>query len=113
MVERYSSLDLKFNSLADPTRRDILMRVATRALTISDLASAYSMSFAAVAKHIQVLVKAGLVSKQRHGKERIVQLSPAAFKEVNAYLEANHRIWNSRLDSLEAYLKASKEEYEQ
>lgn len=100
------SLDAIFQSLADPTRRDILRRVAKnkKEMSISDVAKPYAMSFAAVAKHLSVLANAKLIVKKRKGKEQMVQLSPVAFREASQYLSAYEKLWNSRLDSLETYL---------
>lgn len=98
------SLDAIFQSLADPTRRDILRRVAKKEMSISDIAKPYTMSFAAIAKHLSVLANAKLIIKKRKGKEQMIQLSPAAFKDATAYLQQYEKLWNNRLDSLEKYL---------
>ncbi len=98
------SLDAIFQSLADPTRRDILRRVSKKEMSIGDIAKPYSMTFAAISKHLNVLEKARLIIKKRKGKEQIVQLSPAAFKDATAYLQQYEKMWNNRLDSLEKYL---------
>jgi DNA-binding transcriptional ArsR family regulator len=98
-------LDMIFRSLADPTRRDILKRVATKEMSISDIAKPYKMSLAAISKHLKILEQAKLVIKRRQGKEQIVQLSPVAFKEAADYLKEYERMWNDRFDALENYLK--------
>ena len=66
-------VDRVFAALADPTRRDIVARVLIREASVSALAERYAMSFAAVQKHVAVLERAGLVSKQPHGRERLVR----------------------------------------
>lgn len=99
------SLDAIFQSLADPTRRDILRRVAKKEMSIGDIAKPYAMTFAAISKHLNVLEKARLIIKKRKGKEQMVQLSPAAFKDAAAYLQQYEKLWNDRFDSLERYLK--------
>jgi DNA-binding transcriptional ArsR family regulator len=93
-----------FASLADPTRRDILRRVARKVLSINEIAEPYDMSVAAISKHLQILEKAKLVTKRRVGKQQLVQLSPAAIKDAGEYLKTYEKMWNDRLDSLEAYL---------
>ena len=65
--------DLLFSGLADPTRRDILRRCAIDAPSVTRLAEAYPMSFAAVQKHVAVLERAGLVVKERRGRETLVR----------------------------------------
>ncbi len=100
------NLDAIFQSLADPTRRDILARVAKKEMSISDIAKPYKMSFAAIAKHLTVLANAKLIIKKKKGKEQIIQLSPSAFKDATAYLQSYEKLWNDRFDSLEKYLAA-------
>lgn len=104
MVELSLRLDSIFGSLADPTRRDILHRVATQELSVSEIAHHYKMSLAAISKHLKILEKAKLILKRRQGKQQMVQLAPAALKDASAYLKEYEKLWNSRLDSLEEYL---------
>jgi DNA-binding transcriptional ArsR family regulator len=105
MVEYTISLDSIFSSLADPTRRDILRRLITHELTISELAKPYDLSFAAVSKHIKVLERAQLIIKQRRGKEQMVSVSPAALKDAADYLENYRLLWDERFQSLDKLLK--------
>lgn len=105
MVEYTLSLDTIFSSLADPTRRDILRRVAKRALSVSEIAEPYNLTFAAVSKHIKVLEKARLISKRRRGKQQLVEVSPAAVKNAADYLRYYEEIWHDRFNNLEKFLK--------
>jgi DNA-binding transcriptional ArsR family regulator len=104
MVEYALSLDNIFSSLADPTRRDILHRVSNHELSIGDIARPYSLSFAAVSKHIKVLEKASLIIKRRQGKEQIVSLSPQALADAAEYLDWYRQFMEVRYNSLEDYL---------
>lgn len=104
MVESIARLDTVFQSLADPTRRDILARVMDRELSVGEIAERYAMSLAAVSKHLQVLERAGLVSKRRLGKERIVTIEAAALHEASLFLDRYARLWEERLDRLGEYL---------
>lgn len=104
MVEYSSHLDLVFGSLADPTRRDILRRVTDGELSVSEIALPYSLSLAAVAKHISVLERANLIIKQRRGKQQFVLLSPAALQEARSYLSWYENHLAIRLDGLENYI---------
>ncbi len=106
MVEQSLQLDLIFGSLADPTRRDILTRVARKVLSINEVAEPYDLTVAAVSKHVQVLEKAKLIVKQRKGKQQFIALSPTAVKDASAYLKHYEQLWNTRLDSLENYLSS-------
>lgn len=100
MVEyNHSPLDSTFGALADPTRRDILARVSQQALTITEIAAAYDLSFAAISKHLQVLERANLILKRRRGKEQLVQVSPTALNDVAAYLEPYRDLWAGHVDT--------------
>ncbi len=105
MVELTLNLDLVFGSLADPTRRDILRRVAQKELSISDISKAYKLTFAAISKHLQVLERAKLVIKRRQGKEQMVKMAPQAVVAAADFLTEYQKLWDDRLDSLEKYLK--------
>jgi DNA-binding transcriptional ArsR family regulator len=102
MVE--CSLDLIFHSLADGTRRDILHRLTRAEQTISELARPYAMSLAAIAKHVSVLEKAGLVRKRQNGKERLVSIAPEAIRTAEAHLSEYEKLWSARFDALENLL---------
>lgn len=97
-------VDRIFRALADSTRRDIIRRTLTEEASISDLAHRYEMSFAAVQKHITVLEGAGLVSKERRGRERRIRGNPEAIRKAQTLLNAYERIWQSRINRLDALL---------
>ncbi|WP_276353717.1 ArsR/SmtB family transcription factor [Cohnella caldifontis] len=105
MVEYNPYLDGLFKSLADPIRRDILQRLVQAQHTISQLAAHYEMSFAAVAKHLNVLEKAKLIVKRRKGKEQIVSIAPEALRDASEYLAQFEALWNYRLDVLDQILQ--------
>ena len=105
MVERDVYLDNLFGSLADPIRRDILQRLINAQYTVSQLAENYSVSLAAVAKHLNVLEKAKLVVKQRRGKEQVVSIAPEALHDASRYLARYEALWNTRFDALDSILK--------
>jgi DNA-binding transcriptional ArsR family regulator len=105
MVESNVALDKIFGALADVTRRDILKRVSRAEHTISELAEPYGMSFAAIAKHISVLEKAGLITKRRIGKEKVIQIQPKTIQVATAYLSQYEKIWSTRFDALEKLLE--------
>lgn len=97
-------VDRIFRALADSTRRDILRRTLTAGASVSDLATSYAMSFAAVQKHVSVLEEAGLVTKRARGRERIVIGNPAAIARARALLDRYEELWRSRVDRLDALL---------
>jgi len=99
-----AEVDRIFQALADATRRDIVRRTLIGQETVSQLAQDYAMSFAAVQKHIAVLERAGLVTKQPHGRERLVRGNPAVLQQAQALLDAYEQLWRSRISRLDALL---------
>lgn len=97
-------MDRIFRALADATRRDILRRTLAGEASVSQLAAAYDMSFAAVQKHVAVLEGAGLVTKQPHGRERIVRGDPETVRKAQALLDRYEEIWRSRIERLDSLL---------
>jgi DNA-binding transcriptional ArsR family regulator len=99
-----AEVDRIFRALADATRRDILRRTMAGEESVSQLSAAYDMSFAAVQKHVAVLEGAGLVTKQPHGRERIIHGNPETIRKAQALLDRYEQIWRSRIDRLDAFL---------
>jgi DNA-binding transcriptional ArsR family regulator len=98
-----AELDRLFRALADGTRRDIVARLlAGEAASVSTLAGRYAMSFAAVQKHVAVLEDAGLVTKERKGRERIVRGSPERIARAREVLSELEDLWRSRFGQLDA-----------
>ena len=106
MVEHSAHLDVVFHALADPTRRAMLGHLAERELTIGELATPFSMSFAGASKHVRVLENAGLVTRTIQGRTHLCRLQAALLAEANAWLRRYERFWNEKLDTLEALLRA-------
>lgn len=98
------AVDLIFKALADRTRRDILRRTLTSEASISELARAYEMSFAAVQKHVAVLEAADLVARIPRGRERIILGNPDAIRRAQQLLGRFEEIWRGRIDRLDAEL---------
>lgn len=97
-------VDRIFRALADATRRDIVRRTLGGEASVSELAGAYDMSFAAVQKHVAVLEGAGLVTKRPDGRERMVRGNPHAIQRAQALLGRYEQIWRSRIDRLDELL---------
>lgn len=102
------SLNAIFHSLADETRRDVLKRTLERDQTISELADKYQMSFAAVAKHVGVLEKAGLVTKKKQGRRQFVSVKKEGIEIAKEHLQRYERMWSQRFDALEYILNKEK-----
>jgi DNA-binding transcriptional ArsR family regulator len=97
-------VDRVFRALADSTRRDIVRRTLGGEASVSELAGAYDMSFAAVQKHVAVLQGAGLVTKHPNGRERIVRGNLDAIRRARTLLDRYEQIWRSRIDRLDELL---------
>ena len=101
-----AELDRLFRALADATRRDILARLlGGRPASISELASRYDMSFPAVQKHVVVLEQAGLVTKEKQGRERIIRGQPEQIARARELLAQLEELWRARFSQLDAVLE--------
>ena len=96
--------DRVFHALADRTRRDIVVRVLQRPESVTDLARAYAMSFAAVQKHVAVLDRAGLVTKERSGRQQLVRGNPETLARAAGLLERYEALWRDRAGRMEDVL---------
>jgi DNA-binding transcriptional ArsR family regulator len=94
------AVDELFHALADPTRRDILRRCVGGESSVSGLARAYPMSFAAVQKHVAVLERAGLVTKERRGREQLVRTDAGAVGRARQALDELETTWRGRVDRM-------------
>ncbi len=94
------TVDELFHALADPTRRDILRRCVAAEPSVSRLAQAYPMSFAAVQKHVAVLERAGLVTKERRGREQLVRTDAGAVGRARHALDELETTWRGRVDRM-------------
>lgn len=104
VVQQQPDVDRIFGALADPTRRDIVARVLRHEASVSVLAERYAMSFAAVQRHVAVLERAGLVTKEQRGRERLVRGDVGGLRAASRLLEQYEEIWRDRLGRLEDLL---------
>lgn len=100
MVEQ--NLNQIFHALADPTRRAILDSLASQEATVSQLSRPFHLSLAAVSKHLGVLERADLITREKRGRERVCRINPAALKDARDWLQFHERFWTGRLDALNA-----------
>jgi DNA-binding transcriptional ArsR family regulator len=100
--------DRMFGALADHTRRDIVRRAITAEEGIVELASHYSMSFAAVQKHIAILERAGLVTKERVGRRKVVRTSFEQLRLVRRLLDQYEELWRGRIDRMAELISETK-----
>ena len=92
--------DPVFAALADHTRRDIVRRAICAEEGVFELASHYPMSFAAVQKHVAVLERAGLITKQRIGRRKVVRTNLEALLVARHLLDQYEQLWRARIDRM-------------
>src|SRR5213080_5073583 len=102
--------DRVFAALADHTRRDIVRRAISAEEGIVELASHYSMSFAAVQKHIAILERAGLVTKERVGRRKVVRTNLERLRIVRRLLDQYEELWRGRIDRMAELLSSDPKE---
>src|SRR5262245_12648147 len=102
-------LDRMFQALADGTRRDIVRRAIRGEEGVAELAGHYPMSFAAVQKHVAILERAGLVTKIRVGRRKVVRTDVEGLRRARRLLDRYEELWRGRLDRMTAILTEGKE----
>ena len=100
-------LDLVLSALSDATRRAILTSLASGPQRVTDLARPFTLSLNSVSKHLRVLESAGMVSRQRRGREHIFTLDPRPLRDVQAWLAEQEELWSQRMRALDAYLDST------
>jgi DNA-binding transcriptional ArsR family regulator len=101
--------DRMFGALADPTRRDIVRRAIDAEEGVAELASHYPMSFAAVQKHVAILERARLVTKQRVGRRKVVRTNLAAVLVARRLLDQYEELWRGRIHRMTELVTAEPE----
>ena len=103
--------DHVFAALADATRRDIVLRALAGTEGVAELAGHYPMSFAAVQKHVAVLERAGLVTKQRDGRRKVVRTNIEALRVARGLLDQYEALWRERVARMTDILSSPEETY--
>jgi DNA-binding transcriptional ArsR family regulator len=98
-------LSVIFGALADPTRRAILARLADGEATVTELAAPFPISMPAVSRHLKVLERAGLISRNRSGQHLSSNLEAAPLHEATEWMERYRRFWDASFDRLDAHLR--------
>jgi len=101
--------DQVFSALADATRRDIVRRAMDADEGVAELASHYPMSFAAVQKHVAILERAGLVTKRRIGRRKVVRTNMAGLLVARRLLDQYEELWRGRIDRMTELVSEPKE----
>jgi DNA-binding transcriptional ArsR family regulator len=109
-MDTAADIDRIFAALADATRRDILRRSIYGEQGVAELAARYPMSFAAVQKHVAVLERAGLVTKQRVGRRKVVRTEAAGLRTAQDLLDQYEALWRERIDRMTQLINQTTEE---
>jgi DNA-binding transcriptional ArsR family regulator len=99
-----ADLDLLFGALADPTRRDIVERLAAGEATVTELAAPFAISLPAISRHLKVLERASLITRSHEGRWRHARLSPTPLASAATWLARFERLWTERFDRLDDHL---------
>ena len=102
--------DGMFGALADATRRDIVRRAIDGEEGVAELAGHYPMSFAAVQKHVAILERAGLVTKQRIGRRKVVRTNVEGLRMARRLLDRYEEMWRGRIDRMTALVAETRKE---
>lgn len=102
--------DRVFKALADPTRIAVIERLGRGTASASELAEPFNMALPSFTQHMGILEDCGLVTSQKSGRVRVYELRREGLAPANHWLDAQRRIWTKRLDQLDAFLLANKDE---
>tara|TARA_A100000171_G_scaffold12257_1_gene10134 strand:+ start:1722 stop:2045 length:324 start_codon:yes stop_codon:yes gene_type:complete len=97
-----------FQAIADPTRRAILVLVASQSMTAGAIASNFDTARPTVSKHLQILTECELLEKEQIGREINYHLNPQKVKEIADFIEPFRKLWDDRFNKLEAVMKQYK-----
>ncbi len=103
-------IDQVFHALADTTRRQVVEQLAPGPATTSELAQPFDMSLPSFTQHLAVLEAAELVTSTKKGRVRTYRLAPAGLELADGWLAGQRRIWQRRLDQLDAFVLELKEQ---
>lgn len=102
--------DASFAALSDATRRGVLEQLARSDASITDLAEAFEMTLTGMKKHVDVLVRAGLVTTEKVGRVRTCRLGVSRLEEEAAWIERYRQRWDARFDALDSVIKDLQQE---
>ena len=108
-MQIHADFDRVFGALADQTRRDIVRRAIAGDEGVAELAGHYPMSFAAVQKHVAILERAGLVTKQRIGRRKVVRTNLHGLNAARRLLDRYEDLWRGRIGRMTDLIIATKE----
>src|SRR3954454_7098173 len=97
-----------FQAIADPTRRAILLLVASQSMTAGAIAANFDTARPTVSKHLQILTECELLDQQQNGREIYYQLNPKKIREIAEFIEPFREMWDERFNKLESVMKKYK-----
>lgn len=106
-IPKDERLDTVFHALADGTRRQLVDRLSHGPASVSELAAPFSISLAAISKHLDVLEGAGMVLRERDGRFQRCRLTPEALDEARAFIDHYRPFWEATLDQLARHVEPS------
>src|SRR3954454_11324956 len=105
MLTQADQLSLTFSALGDPTRREILSRLAEGEATVNELAEPFPVSLPAISRHLKVLERAGLIVRSRDAQWRASPVQAEPLDEAVEWMQSRKQTWEARMDRLDAHLR--------
>jgi DNA-binding transcriptional ArsR family regulator len=112
MTNYITRLDQVFQALADPTRRAVLQRLSGGAASTLELARPFDMALPSFTQHLSMLEKFGLVKSRKSGRVRTYELAPKRLQAAEDWILDRRKLWERRLDQLDAYLLTMKDNHD-
>ena len=103
-----AATDAVFHALSNPTRRKVIERLSAGPATVSELAAPFDMQLPSFVQHLSILEESRLVKSKKHGRVRTYEIAPERFEVVEDWLTARRKLWESRLDRFDDYVKQLK-----
>lgn len=97
-------IDLMFQALADPARREMVERLSRSPASVSELAKPFDMSLSAIMQHLNLLEASGLIATEKVGRVRTCRIQPQGFSQVERWISDRRSAWERRLDRLGEFL---------
>ncbi len=94
-----------FQAIADPTRRAILLLVASQSMTAGAIAANFDSARPTISKHLQILTECDLLAQEQNSREVYYHFNPFKIKEIADFIEPFHKLWDDRFNQLEAIMK--------
>jgi DNA-binding transcriptional ArsR family regulator len=108
-----AAADEVFHAMSNPTRRKVLERLSVGPATVSELAAPFDMQLPSFVQHLSVLEQSRLVRSRKRGRVRTYEIAPERFKVAESWLTERRRLWESRFDRFDEYVKQLKNEESQ